>query len=105
VTISEYKAALDALDAEAFEAFRRDFGGDVRHRQVYIDEFVQNPQHERRICQLLGLTTQEEKQTEAAVASAKAARDSATWARVSMLLAGTAILVSLVALALAMYAQ
>jgi len=63
MTIADLRAALDTLDDAAFAAFRRDFGGNFTTRQEYVDEFVHQPEHERRLCQLLRLTTEEDKRT------------------------------------------
>ena len=76
MTISEYREALDALDEAGFATYRTDFGGDFSTRQQYVDDFVHHPEHERRICQLLGLQTEEEKLTEASLVSARAFEDS-----------------------------
>jgi len=67
MTLSEYQAALDALDERAFEGYRADFGGDFRTRREYVDDFVHHPEHERRICQLLGLITEPQKLIDAAL--------------------------------------
>lgn len=101
MTTSEYAAALDALDDAAFLAFRSDFGGDFTTRRQYVDDFVHHPDHERRICQLLGLKTEAEKLTEASLESAAAAADSARSARWSMIWAALAVIVALAALAIA----
>lgn len=103
MTIAEYKSALDALGDERFTAFRAAFGGSFTTKQQYVDDFVHHPEHERRICQLLGLKTAEEKLTEAALASAQAAADSAKWARWSMLWAALGVAVALCALFVAVY--
>lgn len=63
MTVAEYKVALDALDDAGFAKFRRDFGGDFATRQQYVDDFVHHPDHERRLCQLLALTTEYDKRT------------------------------------------
>ena len=56
MTIGEYADALDALSNEKFQKFRVDFGGDFETKEQYVQDFVHHPEHERRICQLLGLT-------------------------------------------------
>ena len=103
MTTAEYKSALESLSDERFAAFRKDFGGDFRTRQQYVDDFIYHPEHERRICQLLGLTTELDKLSEAARASALAAADSAHSARWSMIWAGLSLLVALCALFFAAY--
>ena len=101
MTISEYQAALGALDERGFADYRSAFGGDFSTRQQYVDDFVHHPGHERRICQLLGLRTEEGKVTEAALGSAKAAAESARSARWSMIWAALSLLVALAAMAMA----
>lgn len=101
MTVAEYKATLEALDEKQFIAFRAKFGGDYTTRQQYADDFVQHPEHERRLCQLLGVDTEQGKATAAAVSSAVAAQESARssrwamiWAALSLLAAITALLIS-----------
>lgn len=65
MTVAEYEVALDALDDSGFAEFRSAFGGDFATRQQYVDDFVRHPDHERRLCQLLGLTTEDDKRTAA----------------------------------------
>lgn len=84
MTITEYESALRALDDREFAAFRVAFGGDFATRQQYVDDFVNHPEHQRRICQLLGLKTEEEKLVEAALVLAKASAGSANLTRGSM---------------------
>ncbi len=98
MTINEYKAALKAMSDNEFKRFCADFGGDFESRDRYVREFVDHPQHERRLCQLLGLKTEHEKQTDAAVTSAASAKDSARWACWSIVVAGVSMLISIIAL-------
>ncbi len=98
MTINEYKAALEAMSDNEFKRFCADFGADFESPDRYVRDFVDRPQHERRLCQLLGLKTQEEKQTDATVTSAASARESARWARWSIVVAGLSILISIIAL-------
>jgi hypothetical protein len=102
MTISEYRVALNALDEREFAEYRAAFGGELS-RQQYVDDFVHYPTHERKICQLLGLKTEEEKLTEATLLSAKAAAESALSARWSMRWSALSVLVALAALVIAGY--
>ena len=104
MTITEYQSGLDALDDDEFAAFRSNFGGSFTTREQYVDDFVHNPEHERRICQLLGLTTEEEKLNKATLVSAQAAADSAKSARWSMIWAALGVVVAISALIVALYA-
>jgi hypothetical protein len=105
MTIAEYQAALDALDESGFANYRSAFGGDFVTCKQYVDDFVHHPAHERRICQLLGLKTEEEKLTEAALVSAKAAAESSRSARWSMIWAALSVIISLTALAIAVFGK
>ncbi len=105
MTVADYKSALDALDDEGFAEFRTAFGGSFTTRQQYADDFVHHPEHERRICQLLGLRTEEEKLNTAALVSAQAAADSAKSARWSMIWAALSVVVALGALFIALYGR
>lgn len=63
MTINEYRKKLKKLNDEQFNKFKKAFGGDYKTREEYVRDFVHNPKHERRICQLLRLKTEEEKNT------------------------------------------
>jgi len=65
MTINEYRKKLNKLSDEKFKSFNEDFGGGQKTREERVREYVDNPKYERRICQLLGLKTQEEKTTKA----------------------------------------
>lgn len=101
MNMAEYQEALEALDDSEFADYRSKFGGDFSTRKQYLDDFVHHPEHERRICQLLRLKTEEEKLTEATLISSKAASESARAARWSMIWAALSVIVSLAALAMA----
>ncbi len=103
MTIIEYQSALDALDDDEFASFRAAFGGSFTTRRQYVDDFVHHPAHERRICRLLGLTTEEEKLNNATLVSAHAAEKSAKSARWSMIWAALGVVVAISALIVALY--
>ena len=104
MTVTEYQSALDALDDDAFASFRAAFGGSFTTRKQYVDNLVHDPKHERRICRLLGLTTEEEKLYRATLVSAQAAADSAKSARRSVIWAALGVIVAISALIVALYA-
>ena len=101
MTVDELRRALEAFNAQEFADFEKKFGGGLGSVQGYVDDFVFNPQHERRLCQLLGLRTEAEKLTDAALRSADASASSAASARLAMIWAGLGVGLSLVALWLA----
>lgn len=65
MTINEYRKRLKKLNDKQFNKFKNDFGGDYKTREEYVRNFVDKPKYERRICQLLGLQTEEEKTSKA----------------------------------------
>ena len=85
MTINEYRKKLKKLNDKQFNKFKKDFGGDYKTREEYVRNFVDNPKHERRICQLLGLKTKEEKNTRAIRYSASSALISAIAAVLAVL--------------------
>ena len=103
MTVTEYESELDALDDDEFASFRAAFGGSFTTRKQYVDNFVNHPEHERRICRLLGLTTEEEKLNKATLASAQSADKSAKSARWSMIWAALGVVVAISALIVALY--
>ena len=97
MTLQEYEEKLRELTPEELHRFNDEFGGGQKTVEQRIREFIDFPQHERRICQLLGLKTEAEKLTNAAISSASAALQSATSARLSMIWSGIACLAAFIA--------
>jgi hypothetical protein len=98
MTLSELTAILDSMTDSEVSQFCSEFGGGDRSRSAIVREFVDHPEYERRICQLLGARTQEEKMTDAAVCSARSARWSMIWAFVGVAISLGALVVAAVAL-------
>ena len=65
MTVNEYRDALGRMTDDEFMAFKKQFGGDYKTREEYVRSFVDNPNHERRLCDLLDLKTESEKLTSA----------------------------------------
>ncbi len=103
MNIGELKAKLVSMTDEELAEFFIAFGqsGYDCSRESVVRCFVDHPEHERRMCQLLGLATEEEKRTTAAVDSARAGMSSSTSAWWSMACAAISVLISLAALAVA----
>ncbi|MFC1552320.1 hypothetical protein ACFL6P_07105 [Candidatus Latescibacterota bacterium] len=104
MTINEYEKRLGELSHEEFQKFKIDFGGSKETIEKRVREFVDHPEYERRICQLLGLQTEEEKLNDAAVKSAdatvksaNAAVQSAVSANRSMIWSGIACIAAIAA--------
>jgi hypothetical protein len=85
MTFEEYDKRLRELTDESFQKFNNDFGGGQKTIEQRVRELVSHPEHERRICHLLGLNTESEKLTAAALKSANAADLSAASAKLSMI--------------------
>ncbi len=104
-TVEEYQRRLQELSEEQFAEFNKHFGGGQLTREARVREYVSDPRHERRICQLLTLKTEADKSTEAqlqsadaASASARAARRSALWAGLGCIVALLAVIVAVIGL-------
>ena len=97
MTPQELEKRLTELSPEQLRKFNADLGGGEKTVQERVTEFVHNPDHERGICQLLGLQTEQDKLTEAAVRLANAAATSATSARSSLIWSAIASIAALVA--------
>ena len=96
MTIDEYRRALEALSEEKYARFQHHFGGERLSREDRVTGFVHNPKHERHICALLGLETEGEKMTRAALDSAHAARTSANMALCAVAVSIAALVIALV---------
>ena len=101
MNLKEYEKKLRELTHEELHKFNADFGGERTEIDQRVRDFVDHPEHEGRICQLLGLKTEAEKLTDAAINSSNAALQSATSARLSMIWSGVACLAAITAVVLA----
>ena len=97
MTLQEYEEKLRELTPEELQQFNTDFGGGQKTIEQRAREFVDHPEHERRICQLLRMKTEAKKLTDAAINSANAAMQSATSARLSMIWSAVACLAAFIA--------
>lgn len=101
MNLKEYEKKLRELSHEELHQFNVDFGGERTEIDQRVRDFVDNPQHEGRICQLLGLKTEAEKLTDAAINSSNAAIQSATSAKLSMIWSGVASIAAITAVVVA----
>jgi hypothetical protein len=97
MTQEEYETRLRAFTEEELNKFNLDFGGGDFTIEERAREFVGHPEYERVLCYHLGLKTEDEKLTEAALRSANAAEKSADIAKGSVIISGVACLVAIVA--------
>lgn len=79
MNLKEYEKKLRDLTHEELQKFNADFGGGRTEIDQRVRDFVDHPEHERRICQLLGLKTEAEKLTDAAINSANATTHNWLW--------------------------
>ncbi len=101
MNIAEYSKRLNELSDDELKNFNSAFGGGQKTRDERVRGYVDYPEHERRICQLLGLKTEDEKLVEAALNSAEASVQSARSARLSIIWAAIACLISIVSVIVA----
>ena len=101
MTPREYEERLRELSPDELQEFNDDLGGGSKSIRQRLREFVHHPELERLICHLLGLQTEDEKLTEAALRSANAANQSARSAKWSAIWSGIACLIAVAATILA----
>lgn len=97
MTLEEFEKRLRELTPGELHKFNNDFGGGQHTIEQLVRVFVENPQYERRLCHLLGLTIESEKLTAAALKSANAADQSASSAKYSLICSVIACLAALAA--------
>lgn len=97
MNIQEYEAALQKLSPEELKKFNEDYGGGDLTVEQRVRNFVDESQHEARMCQLLKLKTESQKITDSTVKSAEAAVKSASAAKISMVCSIVACVVAIVA--------
>jgi hypothetical protein len=85
MTIQELEEKLRGFSKEELQKFNTDFGGGPKTVEECVREFVDNPKLERRLCQILGFKTEDEKLTSATIDSAIATKKSASSAKASMI--------------------
>jgi len=95
MTLKELEEALTRLSDADFATFVSDFGGSYKTRKEVLRAFVDYPDSERRICQLLGLMTQDERLTEATISSARSARWSMIWAFFGVIVSVVALVIAI----------
>ena len=87
MTREELADKLQAMDQNEYLAFLHKFGGEHKIPEDFVEHFVRHPEHERLIAHMLDLPTEAEKQTQASLSAASAAKWAAICAFVSALIA------------------
>lgn len=101
MNIKEYEQALKKLSPEEFKEFNDNYGGGQLTIEQRVRNYVDETQHEPRICQLLNLKTEAQKITDSNVDSANAALKSASSAKVSMVCSIVAAIAAIIAAGIA----
>ncbi len=91
----ELEGALRKMSPEDFITFLKNFGGDAQTPDTIIRNYIDHPEWEPRLCQLLGFPTEEERRTQAVLRSATSAKWSAIAAAISAIIALLALLLAL----------
>ena len=84
MTPKELKSVLEKLTSEEFKDFRSRFGGSYKNPTEFTSLFTSHPEWETKLCDILNLSTEEEKKTGALLSSADSAKRSANAAEQSL---------------------
>jgi len=95
MNLKELRNSLCQLSDSEFKKLVQDFGGDIQDREGIVRDFVDKPEHERRLCQLLDIATEEEKLVQATLAAASSAKWSAIVAVIATAIALIALVVTI----------
>lgn len=91
----ELENTLRKMSPEDFVAFVKEFGGDAKTPDTIIRNYIDHPEWEPRLCQILDFLTEEERRTQSVSRSAAAAKWSAIAATISAIIALLAFLLAL----------
>lgn len=91
----ELENPLRKMSSEDFVAFVQKFGGGSQTPDTIIRDYIDHPEWEPRLCQILGFLTEEERRTQSVLRSGAAARWSAIAAAVSAIIALVSLLFAL----------
>jgi hypothetical protein len=86
MTREELKDILNKMSDAEFNDFIKDLGGEYKESQKFLRNYIDHPEWEPRICQLLNLRTEEEKKTQAVIEAGKGAKYAAIAASISALI-------------------
>ena len=95
MTREELKNKLNKMSDKEFIDFVKDFGGEHKDPSEFLRNYIDHPEWEPRICQLLGLQTEEERRTQAVVEAGKGAKYAAIAASISALISLIILLITL----------
>lgn len=95
MTRQELENTLRKMSPEDFVAFVKEFGGNAKTPDTIVRNYIDYPEWEPRLCQILGFLTEEERRTQSVLRSAASARWSAIAATISAAIALLALLFAL----------
>ncbi len=98
MNIVELRNKAKGMSKEELDKFAEDFGGGLNDPLKIERAFIDHPAYERRMAQLLGLKTEEEKRTQAAIEAAKVAKFATIAASISALSALISLIVLIITL-------
>lgn len=82
----ELEDRLSKMSESEFNDFIKKFGGGHKDQSQLLRNYIDHPEWEPRICQLLGFKTEDEKRTQASIEAGKGAKYSAIAASISALI-------------------
>jgi len=91
----ELRNAILKLSEPDYKKLVSDFGGTYQNREEVVRHLAYHPEHERLLCYLLGLPTEDEKIAQATKASASSARWSAITAAIVAMIAFISLVVTI----------
>jgi len=95
MTREELKDKLNKMSGKEFSDFVKDLGGKYKDPSELLRDYIDHPEWEPRICQLLDLQTEEEKKTQAVIEAGKGAKYAAIAASISALISLIVLLITL----------
>lgn len=94
MTREELKDKLNEMSDKEFNNFVKNFGGGYKDPSKILRNYIDHPEWEPRICQLLGLQTEGEKRTQAVIVAGKGAKYAAVAASISALISLIVLLIT-----------
>lgn len=95
MTPEELGQRLKSIDHNEHLAFLHKFAQKRDIPKDFVEYFIDHPEDERLLAHLLGLPTEDERNTRAAISSARSAKWSAMWAAICTLITIIALAVTL----------
>lgn len=99
MNVQEYRETLESLSDKERKDFIDKFGGKERTSEELVRDYADNPEHERRICYLLNLKTENEKISDSVIHSARSAQTAsktAFWSCIATFLIAIATIIALI---------